>query len=50
MLLGTTHERVGAISSTCGFSDQAHFTRVFKASTGLTPLAYRARYTRHCPV
>jgi AraC-like DNA-binding protein len=27
----------------CGFADQAHFTRHFKARTGLTPGQYRAR-------
>ena len=27
----------------CGFADQAHFTRHFKARTGLTPGQYRSR-------
>jgi AraC-like DNA-binding protein len=31
------------IAFDCGFSDQAHFTRHFKARTGLTPGQYRAR-------
>lgn len=29
------------IAISCGFSDQAHFTRVFKEEVGLTPKAYR---------
>jgi AraC family transcriptional regulator len=29
------------IGELCGFHDQSHFSRVFKTSTGLTPLAYR---------
>ena len=29
------------IGDLCGFHDQSHFSRVFKRSTGLTPLAYR---------
>ncbi|CDZ30805.1 AraC family transcriptional regulator [Neorhizobium galegae] len=31
------------IAFECGFADQAHFTRHFKARTGLTPGQYRAR-------
>ncbi|CDZ39589.1 AraC family transcriptional regulator [Neorhizobium galegae] len=31
------------IALECGFADQAHFTRHFKARTGLTPGQYRAR-------
>jgi AraC-like DNA-binding protein len=29
-----------------GFSDQAHFTRMFKAGFGLTPAVYRTLITR----
>jgi AraC-like DNA-binding protein len=29
------------IAYQCGFSDQSHFTRCFKALNGLTPLVYR---------
>ncbi len=30
------------IAASCGFSDQSHFTRVFKHCTGMTPGAFRA--------
>lgn len=33
---------LGDIALTCGFSDQAHFTRSFKQLTGQTPRAHRA--------
>lgn len=26
----------------CGFADQAHFTRAFKAANGVTPARFRA--------
>lgn len=33
----------------CGFADQAHLTRQFKARTGVTPAVYRnAHLDRHC--
>jgi AraC-like DNA-binding protein len=34
-------DAVGRIARACGFYDQSHFTRAFKAHVGLTPLAYR---------
>ncbi|WP_343218403.1 helix-turn-helix domain-containing protein [Luteibacter aegosomatissinici] len=43
-LLVATSQCVGTISQRCGFSDQAYFTRLFKKSTGLTPLAFRAKF------
>ena len=43
-LLETTDNPVSHISSSCGFYDQSHFSRHFKASTGLTPLKYRKRF------
>jgi AraC family transcriptional regulator len=39
LLAGT--EPIAQIASACGFSSQSHLTRVFKAMTGTTPLAYR---------
>ncbi|MEL6288463.1 MAG: AraC family transcriptional regulator [Pseudomonadota bacterium] len=33
------------IAATCGFSQQSHFGRVFKAATGLTPNAFRKAMT-----
>jgi transcriptional regulator GlxA family with amidase domain len=34
---------VGEVAMTCGFYDQSHFTKAFKAHTGLPPQAYRQR-------
>lgn len=34
----------GRIALECGFYDQSHFTRAFRAATGLSPLAYRRRF------
>lgn len=31
------------VASESGFSDQAHFTRVFKKNVGVTPAAYRRK-------
>jgi AraC family transcriptional regulator len=31
------------IAFSCGFSDQAHFSRVFKKIEGLTPKQYRKK-------
>lgn len=36
---------VGRIALDCGFYDQSHFTRAFRAATGLRPLEYRRRFT-----
>ena len=30
----------------CGFFDQSHFTRLFRASFGITPAAFQAAYKR----
>lgn len=43
-LLETSDDSISRISSSCGFYDQSHFSRQFKASTGLPPLQYRKRY------
>lgn len=34
---------IKAVAAECGFSDQAHLTRVFSATTGETPAAFRRR-------
>ena len=34
------------IALACGFHDQAHFTRVFRRTTGLTPGAYRSKSSK----
>lgn len=36
-----TEESLGQIALECGFSDQAHFTNVFRRTTGTTPGAWR---------
>lgn len=35
-------ERLSALALDCGFADQAHMTRVFKAAVGLTPRQFAA--------
>jgi len=42
-LLEETDLTIGEISLAVGFADQAHFTRVFHAATGLPPAAYRRK-------
>lgn len=42
--LKTTDSDMAHIAALCGFYDQSHFSRQFKASTGLTPMQYRKRY------
>ena len=39
--LASSSKSIAEISHTSGFSDQAHFCRVFKRAFGVTPLAYR---------
>ena len=34
----------GQIALDCGFYDQSHFNRAFRAATGLRPLEYRQRF------
>lgn len=41
-----TDRPLSAIALDAGFSDQAHFTRVFRAHTGVTPSAFRAAARR----
>jgi hypothetical protein len=40
-LLDTTAYSMGEIAYLTGFSDQSHFTRIFKQHTGQSPAAYR---------
>jgi hypothetical protein len=40
-LLEDTAHSLSEIAYLTGFSDQSHFTRIFKKQTGLNPLAYR---------
>jgi LacI family transcriptional regulator len=42
-LLLETHERVGDIAVSCGFSEQSKFCRFFKRETGLTPTQFRRK-------
>jgi len=37
-----------SIANDCGFSDQAHFTRMFKRHTGMTPSAYQKQKKSAC--
>jgi AraC-like DNA-binding protein len=41
--LRETADAIGRIAADCGFYDQSHFTRAFKAHTGLAPQQYRRR-------
>jgi AraC-like DNA-binding protein len=43
-LLESSDNSISQIAAECGFYDQSHFNRHFKASTGLTPLNYRRRF------
>ncbi|OGX87404.1 AraC family transcriptional regulator [Hymenobacter lapidarius] len=42
-LLDTTAYSLGEIAYLTGFSDQSHFTRIFKQHTGQSPSAYRKK-------
>lgn len=42
-LLARSQMPIKAVAAECGFSDQAHLTRVFAASCGETPAAFRRR-------
>lgn len=44
--LEDTSAAVGEIALECGFYDQSHFTKAFRAATGLKPLDYRRRFAR----
>ena len=38
---------LSGIAYQCGFADQSHFTRCFKALHGITPLRYRNKVAKH---
>ncbi|MBB4100725.1 AraC family transcriptional regulator [Sphingomonas kyeonggiensis] len=42
-LLAATRMPLAEIAQSCGFYDQSHLTRVFKAEVGCTPAAFRKR-------
>ena len=42
-LLNDRDVPVAQIAVACGFANQSHFTRVFRAVTGCTPAAWRRR-------
>jgi AraC-like DNA-binding protein len=42
--LEQTTEPVGNIAHECGFYDQSHFNRAFRAALGIRPLEYRRRF------
>lgn len=42
-LLETTDQTVSEIEVQCGFNTSGHFSRVFKAETGMSPLDYRRK-------
>jgi AraC-like DNA-binding protein len=44
-LLIDTPQSLGKVGFACGFSDQAHFTKLFKRQTAMTPAAYRRAFT-----
>jgi transcriptional regulator GlxA family with amidase domain len=41
VLIRSTQASFGDIAAECGFSDQAHFNRVFRKLMGLTPGTWR---------
>ncbi len=43
-LLKTTRLPIGEIALDCGYYDQSHFTRHFRAANGIAPLAYRKTF------
>lgn len=40
-MLDRSDEPISVIAASCGFSDQSHFTRVFRAAIGWSPAAWR---------
>jgi len=42
-MLERTEESISAIAQSCGFADQSHLTRMFRALVGASPAAWRRR-------
>ncbi len=40
-MMKTTSEPIGEIAGACGLADQAHLTRLFRRTYGVTPSAWR---------
>ncbi|MGI8835724.1 MAG: helix-turn-helix domain-containing protein [Pyrinomonadaceae bacterium] len=40
-ILISSNASIASVATQCGFADQSHLCRAFKAATGLTPLDYR---------
>jgi len=49
VLLEITIQTVDAIAHACGYSDVASFRRLFRCTTGMTPDAYRLRFSVRAP-
>ncbi len=47
--LSESSDSLATIAQATGFSDQSHFSRVFKRITGMTPAAYRACFDKALP-
>ncbi len=48
-LLSTGTLPVKTVAYSCGFSDELHFMKTFKAEMGMTALQYRRRFTKPTP-
>ena len=46
-MIGNSEGSLAEISYKCGFSDQSHFTRIFRKFKGITPQQYRNLSIRH---
>jgi len=45
--LSSSDESLATIAAGSGFSDQSHFSRIFKRLMGMTPAQYRANFDKH---